>query len=60
MTKSTHQTDALMAEIDSLRGKLAKARHLADAMVNGTLDHYTCMSDVRADLYVLQDILKDD
>ena len=28
-------------------------------MFAGVTDHYTCMSDVRSDVYTLQDILKD-
>jgi hypothetical protein len=48
----------LLAEIASLRDKLAQARNLADAMLNGVQDHYTSMSDVRSDLWILQDVLK--
>lgn len=59
MTDATTQTADLIAEIASLRDKLAQARNLADAMLNGVQDHYTCMSDVRSDLWILQDILKD-
>jgi hypothetical protein len=59
MTDATTQTADLIAEIASLRDKLAQARNLADAMLNGVQDHYTSMSDVRSDLWILQDILKD-
>ena len=59
MTKPTTQTADLIAEIASLRDKLAMARNLTDAMLNGVQDHYTSMSDVRSDLWILQDILKD-
>ena len=59
MTDVTTQTADLIAEIASLRDKLAQARNLADAMLNGVQDHYTSMSDVRSDLWILQDILKD-
>jgi hypothetical protein len=59
MTKPTTQTADLIAEIASLRDKLALARHHADVMLNGVQDHYTSMSDVRSDLWILQDILKD-
>jgi hypothetical protein len=59
MTKATTQTADLIAEIASLRDKLAQARNLADVMLNGVQDHYTSMSDVRSDLWILQDVLKD-
>ena len=62
MTKPAYpspQTADLIAEIASLRDKLAQARNLTDKMLDGVLDHYTCMSDVRSDVYTLQDILKD-
>ena len=59
MTDATTQTADLIAEIASLRDKLAKARRISDAMLNGVQDHYTCMSDVRADLWILQGVLKD-
>jgi hypothetical protein len=59
MTDVTTQTADLIAEIASLRDKLAQARNLADAMLNGVQDHYTSMSDVRSDLWILQDVLKD-
>ena len=49
----------LVDEINRLRDKLAKARRISDAMLNGVQDHYTCMSDVRADLWILQSVLKD-
>lgn len=49
----------LVDEINRLRDKLAQARNLADVMLNGVGDHYTSMSDVRSDLWILQDILKD-
>ena len=62
MTDTT-QTADLIAEIASLRDKLAMARNLTDAMLNGVADHYTTMyttmSDVRADLWTLRDVLKD-
>ena len=58
MTDTT-QTANLIAEIASLRDKLAQARNLADVMLNGVQDHYTSMSDVRSDLWILQDVLKD-
>ena len=51
--------DALKAENASLRDKLAQARNLTDKMLDGVLNHYTCMSDVRSDVYTLQDTLKD-
>jgi hypothetical protein len=59
MTDATTQTADLIAEIASLRDKLAQARRISDAMLNGVQDHYTCMSDVRADLWILQSVLKD-
>ena len=58
MTDTT-QTADLIAVIASLRDKLAQARNLTDAMLNGVADHYTSMSDVRSDLWILQDVLKD-
>jgi len=39
MTDATTQTADLIAEIASLRDKLAQARNLADAMLNGVQDH---------------------
>lgn len=58
MTEPNPQTADLIAEIAHLRDKLTEARDLTDKMLEGVLDHYTCMSDVRMDVYILQDILK--
>jgi len=51
--------EPLVAEINRLRDKLVKARRITDELLKGVQDHYTCMSDVRADLWILQSVLKD-